>query len=254
MAGDGGLVGSLPGVFWLFEERERGAGQMISNVRRMGHACGALTLWLVCAIAPAPAEMIEAQKVVNGVRVYDVIVNYPPASWVTGRIDTAEVLNLSEYWKNQNGPQFVIEQIPKGEAFEAWSKIYAVSGLHLDQSKGSVPLAAFVRASIAPFAQVCGPSNIKLDVKEEAAADVTLVIFCTAMPGAGKVPGYDDGMAEIGLFRFLKAKNTFVKVYQEWRGKPFAVDDTATWPVSQDELGMMIERFKAIELLPASPP
>ncbi len=188
-------------------------------------------------------DSLDGYKVTHSTRVYDAVVSYPAPSWYQGK----DPLNMSENYRNQQGPHFVLEQIPKGESFERWTRMYAVSGTYVGKGR-TVPIDAFIDATVAGYVQMCGRENLAYSPLAQDQNSRTLLLYCqeSSMGQAGI--GYGPGIGEIALIRFFVVKNTLLKVYQEWRGKAFLARDESSWPVARSEVTMMVERFKEIQV------
>jgi hypothetical protein len=213
----------------------------------------ALSIILVTTIfyssTPARAQPVSSKDIpVSVTKIFDAIVRYPAPSWYKPSIQ----LDQSEYFRDQKGPSFIIEQIPKGEKFDDWSKLHAVRGIYIGKNR-TVVLRKFAMATVVPFFQVCGKENVRIDPIVKSADTMTFMIICSNSTNmkAASVDGtsvYGEGIGQVGLYRLFKFRNTFIKIYQEWRGKKFNKNDIATWPVNQKELNLMKERFKLITI------
>ncbi|WP_148301836.1 hypothetical protein [Sneathiella glossodoripedis] len=186
----------------------------------------------------------NAEKVNHIIKIYDAVVSFPEPSWF--EIGGKPV--QSRYYRNQSGPSFVFEQIPEKETFEAWTKLYAVSGLKFPTPL--VPLDIFVSKSIEAQEMACGKENTKIIRHPAQPGQTTLTIVCKSTPYAPKQLNYGPNVGQIGLYHFAKIGTTMLKVYQEWRGQHFDFDTPSTWPASQSEMNTMLERFKTIKFTP----
>jgi len=187
------------------------------------------------------------EKAPQVIKIFEAIVSYPLPSWFKSPIS----LDQSEYYKDQKGPSFLLEQIPKGEKFESWSRLYAVHGNIYKDGK-NILLDNYAIANFGPLIKACGKENISIQRIHQNKQSQSYVVICRDTPHVPPGSGYGPGIGEVGLFRFLKLDNTFIKVYQEWRGKSLDFSDNTTWPVSQDELKVMIKRFGYISVNRAS--
>ena len=186
--------------------------------------------------------LYDGGNVTQVINVYGSVVNYPVPSW----FKVGKSFDQSEYFRDQKNPLFIFEQIPKGEKFTKWTSLYAVHAL--DARKLNISLDQYVNMSIGPFVKACGAENIAISKLHETLRNQTLLLLCQNSPNAPKGSGYGDGIGEVGLFRFNVTKQTYVKVYHEWRGKKFNRADESSWPVNGDVLKEMIERFKLIKI------
>lgn len=206
-----------------------------------------LSAWAVASLVFAASFAVSAQSQYDGytltqsIKIYDAIVEFPPPSWYRGKGS----LDFSEIHKQQSGPQFVLEHIPKGERFEDWSRMYTLRGTYIGPQQ-HVPLENYVSSGIAPYAQACGRENLFVQGVVRDGNSQTIVIYCQNSPHGPKGIGYGHGVGAISLVRFFAVKHTLLKVSQEWRGKAFLARDESSWPVPRADLQMMIERFAGI--------
>lgn len=177
------------------------------------------------------------------IQLFQAIVNFPPPEWQ----DPDNLLQGSEIARRQSGNTFVLEFIPKGQTFESWRQLYAVYAL---KSSG-MELSDFVERSIVPFNQGCGEENLKTRTVSESEASVLVQIFCENSAGAPKEMGYGDGVGEIAVMWFGRYRQTFVKVYQQWRGPRFSEADPETWPAKQEEIDRVFRRMALVKLAPS---
>lgn len=184
----------------------------------------------------ADTEKFDPEKFNQVIKVFDTSVKYPAASWQDDRL-----VDSSEYYRNQQGPAFVFEQIPKGEKFESWSKLYAIHG----QMNENLTFETYVKASLQVYFEVCGADNFKLQVLQKSDVHITVLIFCEDSPN-GTMAGYGAGVGEVTLMYLARPKTAFIKIYQHWRGDAYKAADQSSWPASMDEVQMMIKRFKHI--------
>ncbi|MDX5594453.1 hypothetical protein [Pseudovibrio sp. SPO723] len=189
----------------------------------------------------------KAPDFIQSIQVYEAVISYPPPMW----IKAGEPIGQSEYFRHQNGPEFIFEQIPKGQKFESWTQLYAVRGdyIKLDQD---VSLDAYLSMSLQPFIDICGQENATVQRISESGSSGTFLLICQDTPHAPEGGVYGKGTGEVALFHFAKVNDTFVKVYHEWRGKSFLVQNPETWPVKQDVLVSAIERFQSISVFAAN--
>jgi len=159
----------------------------------------------------------------------------------------------SEFYRDQKGPSFIIEQIPKGESFEAWSQLFAIHGSYLPNAQ-NLTIKQFANVNMRPFIQACGEENISITKLEDATSALTIILFCAASPNGPINLGYGSDKGEIALMTFRRQDDTFIKVYHEWRGPKFTAANNATWPVTPAVLNEMIRRFKNIRISKSARP
>ncbi len=203
-----------------------------------------LILALLTAIflgGPVVAQPVDPEKITQTIHLYDAVVAYPAPSWQR----TADPTHASEFYRNQNGPTFILEQIPKGEKFEKWNRMYAVFAVKIQ----GLAFKDFINQTLAPFFSVCGKENFSVVPLQQQADAITLRILCQNSPSGPAKFGYGDGVGEVTLIRFGQVGSTFIKVYHHWRGKSFMATDPASWPVPAAELETMVKRFETIRFI-----
>ena len=205
-------------------------------------------LLVLCASPGRTAETLNPDKFKHVTNIFEAVVQYPAPSW-----RTSVSLDDSEYYRDQKGPSFIFEQIPKGESFEAWTQLYAVHGAYLPKV-GDLTINKYANLNMNGFIQACGRQNIAITKLDDSANALTIILFCAASPNGSAKLGYGPDKGEIALMTFRRQDNTFIKVYHEWRGQKFTAENNATWPVTPTVLNEMIRRFKDIRISKSSRP
>ena len=200
-------------------------------------------LLVLCATPGRTAETFNPEKFNQVINIFDAVVIFPAPSWQTSMTPFAE----SELFRNQKGPVFIFEQIPKGESFEAWSQLYAVHGAYLPKAD-NLTIKKYANLNMEGFIQSCGRQNISITKLKDSASVLTILLFCAASPHGQSKLGYGPDKGEIALMTFRRQDDTFIKIYHEWRGKKFAAADESTWPVAPAVLNEIIRRFKGIHI------
>ncbi len=186
----------------------------------------------------ADTEKFDPDKFSQVMTIFDTVVIYPASSWQDER-----GLKASEYYRNAQPTSFVFEQIPKGEKFESWSKLYAVAGFKLPD----LDLETFARASVGTYVQACATDKLKVQTVFAIDKRTMVIIFCEDFKDTLNNLGYKAGIGEITLMLLTQPFKTHLKIYQHWRGDSFDAADKSTWPVSEKTLQMMISRFVKIQ-------
>ncbi|MGJ3261171.1 MAG: hypothetical protein ACFE0S_16350 [Rhodospirillales bacterium] len=198
-----------------------------------------LTLFVFFHLIPAAAgDQAGADKTGREIDVFDTAVRYPAPSWQDKPRQGASEIN-----RREEDASFVLEQIPKGDTFEDWSKLYAVHG----QLAPSLEFPTYVNRSVGVFLRVCGKENFKFKPLQKAESTFLILIMCEDSPNGKDLAGYGPGVGEITLMAMARPYDTFIKVYHHWRGESFSTADKSSWPVTPDKLNMMMARFKNIE-------
>ncbi|MBL4614326.1 MAG: hypothetical protein JKY27_05570 [Magnetovibrio sp.] len=189
-------------------------------------------------------EAFNPVKITQVVNIYEAVVSHPVPSWITSEVDFFDQI---EIYRKQQGDGFLIEFIPKGERFEAWSKMLAVQGAYVPQLK-DLPLERIALSTFQPLAQACGKDNLKSQKIESNESVVTILMLCRASPNGPATIGYGANKGEIILKSVHRFKSTFIEIYHEWRGEKFDFDDQSTWPTPLNTINEMIRRFKTVKI------
>lgn len=200
----------------------------------------------VVALLPTSALAQEGQTtapagVVQSIRLYETIVQYPAPSWVT----EGNPVEQSEIYRNQQGNSFIVEQIPKGEAFESWTSLYAITATY----KPDFAFKQYVGGSVALFAQKCGRENFNVEVLNQNETSVLLFIMCASYVNADNEFGYSAAVGDVTAMRLDKVHDTFIKTYHHWRGPKFDLKDRETWPVPGKTVVNMLKRLAAMRIV-----
>ncbi|MEK9970295.1 MAG: hypothetical protein VW600_14240, partial [Ferrovibrio sp.] len=129
-----------------------------------------LIAFLVLLIQPAVAQPVDPSKITQTINLFDAVAVYPAASWQR----SADPSKDSEFYRNQNGPSFILEQIPKGEKFDKWSRLYAIAAVKMP----GLTLKDFINQSLAPFYNACGKENFSAIAIQQSAEGITLRVLC----------------------------------------------------------------------------
>jgi hypothetical protein len=163
-------------------------------------------------------------------------VTMPRPDWIGGEDSSALTAEVSPRFVDL-GDQAHLELYPRGEGAAFWSRLF---GARLTRMPEPV-LADFRATVIDVYARSCRPDATAFFQLEPDDGDnlPPLGFVC----GSYRDPVYADE-GEVTLIGFLKSDDSVAIVYQGWRGKAFEPSDTATWPVTPDELEQQVNRFK----------
>lgn len=177
------------------------------------------------------------------VRLYDQVASFLPPPWVKetnaqygfeGQVEVSRQQGVSE----NNTDRFLLEFIPKGESFESWSELYAITA----EKPLSGSAEGYMNGQVNVYANACDPVAYQ-NVVEQRDWRMT-VIFCgkyTATPKTG----------EIAVFSQIKTGQMLVKHYYHKRGSAFDVNDMTSFPLPSEDLQSVIDRLGAMRLAPA---
>jgi len=123
--------------------------------------------------------------------------------------------------------QALVEIIPLGEEFSAWSTLYAAR-ITLEPER---PLADYRRSIMFGYAQTCNTNSAGFfqlgeDVSETELAPLGFV--CGEF--LDRIEGF-AGQGEVAIMAFQRSEAGISMVYQEWRGPRFEPPQPASWPV-----------------------
>ena len=195
------------------------------------------------SIRDAQAEEVDAAAVPQQINLYDAFLEFPQPAWITGQIEQGDILDRSEFFKEQKGPQFILEQIPAGESFARWTQLFAVVAEELDAG-ASIPIGTFVDFSIATNQEACAANRFAFQSLSVSENDAILLMVCGSTDHGPAEFGYGPGVGEISLWRFIVFESTYLKLYQRWRGTAFDIDENReVWPVADAGLKEMVRRL-----------
>lgn len=127
-----------------------------------------------------------------------------------------------------------IDFVPVSESFDDWTG-------HLSALAIKAPDVAYetmVGSLVAPIRQICSPDRVLTTTisPQGSARFGTYVVMCGQY--AENAAGVDEGEGEILLAVVLKTAAGAVKVWTEFRGPAFDLDNSETWPISEAELAL----------------
>ena len=198
----------------------------------------------------AAAEPVDAAGIIQQIDLYDVLLKYPQPAWISGLIEPSELLDRSAYFKQHDGPTYIIEQIPDGQSFERWGSLFAVVAEELEPSR-AVPMQTFVGLSVETNRRACAEGGFGVQVLGSDDRSTIAVMVCDSVVDGPVELGYGAHVGEVSIWRFLVFENTYLKIYQRWRGPAFDIDVRGGWPVGEAEMQEMVRRITdQVEVLP----
>ncbi|MEM7279295.1 MAG: hypothetical protein AAF385_14350 [Pseudomonadota bacterium] len=190
---------------------------------------------LMFLLIAAPTVAQESPKIT--MQTFSVVTSFalPPWSSEDDLVETSEI-------SRQQGPSsaghdiFIWETIPKGESFENWSKLYAISAeypLNGDlENYANVQASRFNDAcerSVVQFSRTT-PDNVKL-----------FVVHCGSYKARPEI-------GEIAIINMQLQDETLVKNYFHVRVPKFNLDNAAEFPLGADEILKMFLSVSALRL------
>lgn len=206
---------------------------------QLGSVMFAATLW---ALGPADAQEVDAASVPQQIDLYDVTLKYPQPAWISGRMNRTEILELSDFFNEQDGLQFVLEQIPANQKFNDWESYYGLFAETLTAVQ-PVPMGTFVELSLDPEQHACAAGGFGSQTVNLSDDNAVLVTVCGSTANGSRDVGYGPEVGEVSVWRFIVSENTYIKLYHRWRGPAFALDMPANWPVAAGALREIVRRM-----------
>lgn len=166
-------------------------------------------------------------------------VSLPVPEW--GRIDGAPDAAMLQLVRTPYAADIeTLEFIPAGETIDTWTKMVAA----LVVAKAGYPAAAHEDSIVSAFEKGCDKASLNMGVAAKGDGDLppVFLVACGAYTSEIAVGTFAGG-GEVFIGAIAETPQGAVKLYQEWRGKAFSPNDTASWPVSGTELGAAIAAF-----------
>ena len=206
-------------------------------------------LALACAGAPAskpvatevrPPSGEERPRTTFVTKLYELVLEAPAPIWAS----TPEAAARSHFSRKQEGRQFMIQQIPGEESPADWKRLFAVYALFIENGR----FESFRVVALRIWSSACGQEHLALHSITEEPAHWQVLVLCESSPNGSAAAGWGKDVGAITLMDAQRVSNTYVRVHHTWRGKRFDRANRATWPVTQDEIHGLIERFARIRL------
>jgi len=183
----------------------------------------------------------QVSELTRRLEVFDVTVPLPPAIWVESEPDLA----ATQQDEKRDENSIDIHMYPDGERGDNWTIMYSVLGTY--SAAGEVPdVNEYANSMELIFVDACGKENLLRQDIEEDVTSLIMVLTCASTPNS-TYPGFGPGTGVLVLYSFYTDEQTAVRLVHEWKGDKFDLADKSTWPVNEEELNIMIARFKDIE-------
>ncbi|MDJ0827670.1 MAG: hypothetical protein QNJ16_19440 [Rhodobacter sp.] len=186
----------------------------------------------LAALAATPGAAQDTGLI--SIQTYSEVTLFAPPPWSSAE----HAATASEVVRNQgptgNGTDyFILEFVPKGQSFEAWIELYALTA--------ETPLEGSARdyrdGMAASYQAACRDSALQ-PILDEPARQIFL-LFCTAYAGDPKV-------GEIAVMHYRKAGDVLIRNYYHKRGEAYALDAPDALPLSRDETAELIRHVAAM--------
>ena len=207
-----------------------------------------LTLAGLLVAAPIAAQAqeqlpLDLSDTTIGVTLAGHDVTLPRPDWFNG--DNG----ADQYYEKVGDQAALLELIPGNEDFEDWHHMIAVLAV-ADPDYGVEQHEASIAAA---FSQNCAETDLVLQKLAPLAEGYPemLLAMCGAYEQETKVT--KTGSGEILIAVVLTSPAGSAKLYQEWQGPAFDVNDATTWPVSEDELLSASEHLQQLAAFEPNP-
>lgn len=201
-----------------------------------------LTVTLVFNPRESHAEPVDSVGILQQVGLYDALLLYPQPAWISGPIEPEALRGRSRFFTEQDGPTYIIEQIPDGQNFRQWTRLYAVVAEELPGDQG-VPMQSFVGLSVEANRRACADTAFGVQVLSSGDTDTMLAMVCGSTDHGPLDVGYGPDLGEVSIWRFLVFQNTYIKIYHRWRGDAFDINTREGWPVGDLEVQEIVRRM-----------
>lgn len=165
--------------------------------------------------------------------------NLPP--WTTAQNfgESAEIFrDQGEIAKGHD--LFIWEAIPKGESFDSWSKLYAITAEYAMTGE----LEQYVNGQINRSADTC--ENISHQFFDATPSSAMLfIVICDSYKDQPET-------GEISILNMQILNKTLVKNYIHIRGPKFSLDKIDEYPAPVDEIERLLKYMNALRLQPKS--
>lgn len=173
------------------------------------------------------------------VKTFDYVSHIGAPPWTTLETMRADVEVFRNKIPNQTGGEyFIVEFIPKGETYESWSQLFALSA----ETKVDVSVEDLGEGQLSTYANACTSMDFKIYVLEPEMA--VFMVMC------GSYKNRPD-TGEIALFRIEKHGDTMIKNYYHMRAPAYDPKNLATLKVDRQTL---IDADEAIAALNVTQP
>ncbi|MBT5943648.1 MAG: hypothetical protein HOK98_00855 [Rhodospirillaceae bacterium] len=212
------------------------------KMRKFAQICMVLAAFMLLDAVESRTRAADAGGFPQEIDLYDVILKYPQPAWISGEVEPTKLLDQSEFYRDHAGSQFILEQIPKGQNFESWSSLFAVAAEELGVGK-TASMREFIGLAVEQNSLACAEGGFGVQTLSVTEANALLAMVCGSTADGPPNVGYGADVGEVSIWRFLIFEDTFVKVFQRWRGASFEADDRANWPVSEPQMQEMLRRM-----------
>ena len=173
-------------------------------------------------------------------KLYELVVQYPSPLWAS----TPEAATESHYNRQQNGSEFILEQLPGDENPAVWTRLYAIYALYAPKGL----FESFKNLSLKKWIEVCGRERLAIQPIVDQAIHWQALVVCEGTPQGPAAIGWGKDVGAITLMDLRRMSDTYVRVHHTWRGRGFDAADSSAWPVTKSRVVEMLERMGRIKL------
>jgi hypothetical protein len=191
---------------------------------------------LICLMFVTPSFAQSEPKML--VKTFSVNSSFAPPPWSSNEdlIKTSEISR--EQGKSGSGHElFIWETIPKGESFEDWTKLYAITA----EYPLTGDLEKYANGQVNRITGACEKSAVQFSRTTPETVKL-FVVYCESYkerPGTG----------EIAFFNMQLRNKTLVKNYFHIRVPKFQIENFSEFPLSAEDIANSVSRVAALRLL-----
>ncbi|MEM9999835.1 MAG: hypothetical protein AAF940_03040 [Pseudomonadota bacterium] len=199
-----------------------------------------LAIAIALALFAVTSVLAQEQTKIT-MKTFSVVSSFAPPPWANG----PDVVAVSELHQNQGttptgGIFFIWEAIPKGEKFEDWTTLYAVTA----ETPLNGDVTAYMNGQINLFSEACTDVAVQISNSTLPNQEIFL-IFCES---------YKDRpeLGEVAFFNMQLVNQTLVKNYLHYRRQSFSIQDASEPPFPLEQMRDAIYRVGQLRIVPAS--
>lgn len=186
--------------------------------------------------AASPALAADSPTIMQTMQLFEGTIKFPLPTWQKIEDGLGDV----EVSRKQEKNAFSLEQIPKGQAFDSWTRLYGVYGWYLPD----YDMKRFIEESLNALSMGCKVQT-RFTLISANSANIIMTYHCDDLTDV-LVQGGNS--AESGFLYISQVNNTFAKVCQAWRGK---ADDLKAnkWPITKQAATDAVHDMQTIRFI-----
>lgn len=151
------------------------------------------------------------------IRLHEGVLTFPPPVWM----DEVKAVGGLKSHRDQYDNYYTLEQIPRNQEFDNWTRLYGVYGYHLPE----YDMERFLDESANVLALGCR-EPAKFRVVSAGKDSMILTFYCSGLKAPCGSGGNDS---ESGLLYVSQVGHSFAKVYMGWRAPCEKVTGSGGW-------------------------